>query len=74
MAKSRAKKASAIQKRGQVNKNRNAAGKKAAITKMLTAAKRSAAGKRAAITKNLTQAKSTAAAKWAWVSRQLKRA
>jgi hypothetical protein len=72
MVKSRSKKPIAPKNQRQAKRKQSAAGKKAAITKTLTAAKRSAAGKRAGITKVLTDAQRTAAAKWAWVTRQLK--
>lgn len=61
----------ATRKQRQIKRKRSAAGKKAAITKSLTATKRSAAGKKAGMTKALTDAKRTAVAKWAWITRQL---
>ena len=67
----RGKKA-ATRKQRKLSRKKGAAGKKAAITKVLNAAKQRAAGKRSAVAKALTAAQRRAAAKWAWVTRQLK--
>ena len=56
MATTRRKKAAGPRKQRQVKRQKAAVGKKAAVTKVLTAAKRSAAGKKAAVTKALTAA------------------